>query len=129
MQQQHDFETTLLNAKMAELQKEIDRYQKENAALSSGRRKLQHDRKQLAKDVQEFEMQKELEKKKMDEEKKRIRKDKIMLEKSSRDRKSNFDQKAHEEIEELQAKVSFFEISHFLFLYNILDCIAEIRTF
>ena len=98
---------------MAELQKEIDRYQKENAALSSGRRKLQHDRKQLAKDVQEFEMQKELEKKKMDEEKKRIRKDKIMLEKSSRDRKSNFDQKAHEEIEELQAKVSFFEISHF----------------
>ena len=49
MQQQHDFETTLLNAKMAELQKEIDRYQKENAALSSGRRKLQHDRKQLAK--------------------------------------------------------------------------------
>ena len=49
LQQQHDFETTLLNAKMAELQKEIDRYQKENAALSSGRRKLQHDRKQLAK--------------------------------------------------------------------------------
>ena len=71
-------------------------------------------------------MQKELEKKKMDEEKKRIRKDKIMLEKSSRDRKSNFDQKAHEEIEELQAKVSFFEISHFLFLYNILDCIGPI---
>ena len=50
---------------------------------------------------------KELEKKKMEEEKKRIRKDKIMLEKSSRDRKSNFDQKAHEEIEELQAKVIF----------------------
>ena len=96
---------------MAELQKEIDRYQKENAALSSGRRKLQHDRKQLAKDVQEFEMQKELEKKKMDEEKKRIRKDKIMLEKSSRDRKSNFDQKAHEEIEELQAKVIFYDFS------------------
>jgi len=61
--QQLDYETTLLNAKLAELQNEIDRYQKENAALSSGRRKLQHDRKQLAKDVQEFEMQKEVEKK------------------------------------------------------------------
>ena len=59
-------------------------------------------------------MQKELEKKKMDEEKKRIRKDKIMLEKSSRDRKSNFDQKAHEEIEELQAKVVFRHLSFFV---------------
>ena len=71
--------------------------------------------------MQEFEMQKELEKKKMDEEKKRIRKDKIMLEKSSRDRKSNFDQKAHEEIEELQAKVSFWNFGNKIPISSKLD--------
>lgn len=101
-----DFEATLLNAKLTELQKEIDHYKKENAALSSGKRKLQYDRKNLAKEVQEFEANKEVEKKKMEEEKKRIRRDKIMLEKASRDRKANYDQKAHDEIGELQSKVS-----------------------
>lgn len=105
---EHDFETTLLNAKLAELQKEIDHYQKENAALSSGRRKLQFDRKQLAKEVQEFEMFKEGEKKKMEEDKKRIRRDKTLMEKTLRDRKANYDQKAGEEIAELQAKVNIF---------------------
>ena len=49
---------------------------------------------------------KEIDKKKLEEEKKRIRREKIMLEKASRDRKTNFDQRAQEEIEELQAKVS-----------------------
>ena len=37
---------------MGNLQEQVQKafcYQKENAALSSGRRKLQHDRKQLAK--------------------------------------------------------------------------------
>ena len=67
----HDFETTLLNAKLTELQKEIEHFQKENAALTAAKRKLQQDRKQLAKDVQEFEAQKEVEKKKIDDEKKR----------------------------------------------------------
>ena len=37
----YDFETTLLNAKLAELQKEIEHYQKENAALAAAKRKLQ----------------------------------------------------------------------------------------
>ena len=109
-----DYETTLLNAKLAELQKEIDHYQKENAALSSGRRKLQFDRKQLAKDVQDFEAQKEVEKKKMEEERKRVRRDKALFEKDKRDKRANFDQKAHEEIEEWQAKVSILQYSNLL---------------
>ena len=106
MCQQHDYGTALIDAKIAELQKEIDLYQNKSAALSSGQRRLQHDRKQLAQDVLEFEKQKEVDKKKMEDEKKRIRKEKVMLEKASRDRKVNFDQKAHEEIEEYKTKVS-----------------------
>ena len=105
-QNEYDFEAALIKAKLTELEKEIEKYQKENAALSSGRRKLGFDRKQLARDVQEFEAQKELEKKKMEEEKKRIKRDRTMLEKAQRERKSNFDQKAQGEIEELQQKVT-----------------------
>ena len=100
-----EFEATLLNAKMAELQKEIERYQKENASLSSGKRKLQFDRKQLAKEVQEFEALKETEKKKMEEEKKRVRRDKTLLEKELRTKTVKVDQKTTEEMEELQTKV------------------------
>ena len=69
---------------------------------------MQYDRKQLAREVQEFEAQKEAEKKKMEEDKKRIKRDKVMLEKALRDRKANYDQKAQDEIEELQAKVRNF---------------------
>ena len=101
----YDFETTLLNAKLAELQKEIEHYQKENAALAAAKRKLQQDRKQLAKEVQEFEAQKEVEKKKIDEEKKRLKRDKNLFEKSQKDRKANYDQKAQDEIDELTNKV------------------------
>ena len=105
-QNEYDFEAALIKAKLTELEKEIEKYQKENAALSSGRRKLGFDRKQLARDVQDFEAQKECEKKKMEEEKKRIKRDRTMLEKAQRERKSNFDQKAQGEIEDLQQKVS-----------------------
>ena len=104
-QNEYDFEAALIKAKLTELEKEIEKYQKENAALSSGRRKLGFDRKQLARDVQDFEAQKECEKKKMEEEKKRIKRDRTMLEKAQRERKSNFDQKAQGEIEDLQQKV------------------------
>ena len=96
------------------MQKEIDLYQNKNAALSSGQRRLQHDRKQLAQEVLEFEKQKEVEKKKMEDEKKRIRKEKVMLEKASRDRKVNFDQKAHEEIEEYKTKVKYLPATYLL---------------
>ena len=101
----YDFETTLVNAKLAELQKEIEHFQKENAALAAAKRKLQQDRKQLAKDVQEFEAQKEIEKKKLEEDKKRLRRDKNLFEKSQKDRKATYDLKAQEEIDELQSKV------------------------
>ena len=113
-QNEYDFEAALIKAKLTELEKEIEKYQKENAALSSGRRKLGFDRKQLARDVQDFEAQKECEKKKMEEEKKRIKRDRTMLEKAQRERKSNFDQKAQGEIEDLQQKVRIF----FLFLMS-----------
>ena len=111
-QNEYDFEAALVKAKLTELEKEIEKYQKENAALSSGRRKLGFDRKQLAKDVQEFEAQKELEKKKMEEERKRIKRDRTMLEKASRDRSSKTDLKAQSEIDELQKQVNF-EIQKF----------------
>jgi hypothetical protein len=101
----YDFETILINAKLAELQKEIEHFQRENATLTSGKRKLQQDRKQLAKDVQEFELQKEAEKKKLEEDRKRLKRDKTLLEKAQKDKRANFDQKAQDESEELQSKV------------------------
>ena len=47
----------------------------------------------------------------MEEDKKRIKRDRTMLEKAQRDRKSNFDQKAQGEIEELQNKVRMVNCS------------------
>ena len=41
----------------------------------------------------------------MDEEKKRLKRDKNLFEKSQKDRKANYDQKAQDEIDELQNKV------------------------
>ncbi len=60
----------------------------------------------MAKDVQEFELQKEQEKKRSEEERKRLRRDRMLFEKSQKDKKVNFGKRAQDEIDELQAKVS-----------------------
>ena len=100
-----NFESTLLNAKLAELEKEIQHFRKENTNLQTARRKLNGEKKQLAKDIEEFEKNRETERKRMEEEKKRLRRDKMLLEKSQKEKRSNLDRKAQEEIDDLQAKV------------------------
>lgn len=103
---EYDFETTLLNAKLTELEKEIGRFRKENDNLVQARRKLQQDRKQLAKDVDEFEKNKEMEKKKLDEDKKRFRRERNLFEKSQKDKRSGYDKKSQDEIDDLQSKIN-----------------------
>jgi hypothetical protein len=48
---------------------------------------------------------KETEKKKLDEERKWVRREKALFEKSVKDKKSNFERRAQDEVEELQNKV------------------------
>ncbi len=50
-----EFESTLLNAKLAELEGEVERFREENAALQSGRRRLQAAKKKLAQEIDAFE--------------------------------------------------------------------------
>ena len=73
--------------------------------LFVGKRKLQQDRKQLAKDVEEFELQKDHDKKKIEEDRKRLRRDRLLFEKAQKDKKANFDRKAQDEIDDLNSKV------------------------
>jgi len=100
------FQSALLNAKLIELEKEIDHFRKENEALKTQRRKLNTDKKQLAKEITDFERVKESDKKKLEEEKKRLRRDRALLDKAQKDKRSNQDKKSQDEIEDLQAKVS-----------------------
>ncbi len=48
---------------------------------------------------------KETEKKKLDEERKWVRREKALFEKTVKDKKSNFERRAQDEVEELQNKV------------------------
>ena len=96
---------TLFNAKLVELNKEVETFKKENTNLQTSRRRLNADKKQLAKDIEEFERNKENEKKKLEEERKRLRREKAMFEKSQKERKINNDRKSQDDIEELQMKL------------------------
>ena len=96
---------TLFNAKLVELNKEVEAFKKENANLQTSRRRLNADRKQLAKDIEDFERNKDNDKKKIEEDRKRLRREKAMFEKSQKDRKVNNDRKSQDEIEELQMKL------------------------
>ena len=62
--------------------------------------------KSLAENVRSFELMKETEKKKLDEERKWVRREKALFEKSVKDKKSNFERRAQDEVEELQNKVT-----------------------
>ena len=96
---------TLLNAKLVELNKQVEEFKKENTNLQNYRRRLNTDKKQLAKDIEEFEKNKEIDKKKLDEERKRVRREKAMFEKSLKDKKANNDKKSQDDLEELQMKL------------------------
>ena len=102
-----NFHNTLMNAKLVELEKEVAHFQKESQALAVGRRKLQTERKKFNDDVAEFERRKEIEKKKAEEEKRRLRRDRMLLDKAQKDRKSTDERKAFEEIDDLQNKVIY----------------------
>lgn len=101
-----DFHATLLNAKLAELEKEVAHFQKESSALAVGRRRLASDRKRLTDEVSEFEKRREAERKRTEEEKRRARRDRMLLEKATRDKKGVEGKKAAEEIEELHNKLT-----------------------
>ena len=55
--------------------------------------------------MSEFEKRREAERKRVEEEKRRARRDRMLLEKASRDKKGVEEKKAAEEIEELHSKV------------------------
>ena len=100
------FQDALLNAKLVELNKEVEEFKKENMNMQVSRRRFAADKKQLAKDIDEFEKSKESEKKKLEEERKRLRREKAMFEKSQKEKKSVNDRKAQDEIDELQSKLN-----------------------
>jgi hypothetical protein len=62
--------------------------------------------KSLAENVRAFETSKESEKKKLEEERKWVRREKSLFEKSQKDKKTNFERRAQDEVEELQNKVN-----------------------
>jgi len=102
------FHSTLLNAKLCELEKAMEQFRKESESLKAGRRKLHADKKQLAQDIADFERTKEADKKHLEELRKRLRREKSMMEKAAQKdgKRSNHEKKAQEEIDDLQAKVS-----------------------
>jgi len=77
----------------------------ESFLQTQAKRKLQSDRRQLAEEVKSFQASKETERKKLDEERKWVRREKLMFEKSIKDKKSSLDKRTADEIAELQAKV------------------------
>ena len=59
----------------------------------------------MAENVRSFETMKEVEKKKLDEERKWVRREKILLDKTMKEKKNNFERRTQEEVDELQNKV------------------------
>ena len=100
------FQDAIFNAKLVELNKEVEEFKKENTNIQASRRRLTADRKQLAKDIEEFERSKETDKKKLEEERKRLRREKTMFEKSQKENRLKNDRKSQDEIEELQTKLN-----------------------
>ena len=104
--QDYGFHSTLLNGKLAELEKEISQFRKENSNLVSAKRKFATERRKFEEGKSEWEEEKKGEKKKLEEERRRIKRDRMLWEKAQKDKKSNEDaKKAAEEIEELREKV------------------------
>jgi len=102
-----DFAQTLLNAKLAELEREAEKVRGEAAAVQRGRRRLQEARRKLSADVEAFEKAKEADMKKLEEERRRAKRDRTMLERAQKEKvkgHQNTD-RAASEIADLQAKV------------------------
>ena len=59
----------------------------------------------MAENVRSFETMKEVEKKKLDEERKWVRREKILFDKTMKEKKNNFERRTQEEVDELQNKV------------------------
>ncbi len=99
------FESTLLNAKLAELEKEVTHFREENVALQVSKRKLASARKKLAQEVEEFEAAKAEERGKVEEERRRVRRERALMEKAQR--RGEEDNKANsEEAAALQEKMA-----------------------
>ena len=99
-----DFHNVVINARLAELENEIEKFRKENIIQAQMKRKIVADRKKLAEEIATFEKNRETEKKKSEEERKRLKRDKMRLEREKKE-KSSEEKKADTELEELQTKV------------------------
>ncbi len=80
----------------------------------------------MAENVRSFELMKETEKKKLDEERKWVRREKALFEKTVKDKKSNFERRAQDEVEELQNKVRHEE---FAVLMLFCTCLLVTRIY
>ena len=88
---------------LIELEQEINTFKKETSRVQDIRKKLQSDKDKLSKELQEFEKLRDIDMKKIEEEKRRIKRDKLLLEKSNRESKS--ENKECDECAENKSKV------------------------
>ncbi len=119
-----DFESTLLNAKLAELEREVQKFRKENSALQSDKRRLHAVRKKLAQDAEAMEAARKEERKQAEEERRRIKRDRMLLEKAQKERSRADDRKVLDEVETLREKVlslhhPFVSIVDFIALFVV----------
>lgn len=104
--QDYDFHSTLLNGKLAELEKEISQFRKENSNLVQARRKFASERKKFEEEKTDWDDERKGERKKIEEERRRIKRDRMLWEKAQKDKKNNDDvKKVTDEVEELRDKV------------------------
>ncbi|XP_023336950.1 centromere protein J isoform X3 [Eurytemora carolleeae] len=80
--QELNYQSTLLQMRVVELEQEIDTFKKENAKVLNLRKKLDEEKQRLTKDWEEFEKVRDDGKKKIEEERRRVRREKMLLDKA-----------------------------------------------
>ena len=96
------------------MEKEIESFKNETARVQNIKRKLDADKEKLSKELKEFETLRDADMKKIDEEKRKIKRDRLILEKASRESKDNTEcnecaenkNKAQQLLDNLNAKES-----------------------
>ena len=73
---------------MTELNQEISSFKTETARVQEIKRKLQFEKDKLSRELRDFEQQREAEMKKIEEERRKLKRDKLLLDKATREARS-----------------------------------------
>ena len=73
---------------MTELNQEISSFKTETAQVQEIKRKLQFEKDKLSRELQDFEQQREAEMKKIEAERRKLKRDKLLLDKATREARS-----------------------------------------